>query len=39
VRVEFDRFIEAGDLSRAKERAARLQAEIEKSGGHIGMYL
>lgn len=39
VRVEFDRFIEAGDLTRAKERAARLQAEIEKTGGHLGMYL
>lgn len=37
--VEFDRYIEAGDLARTKERMAKLQAEIEKSGGHVGMYL
>lgn len=39
VRVEFDRYIEAGDLARTKERMARLQAEIEERGGHVGMYL
>jgi hypothetical protein len=39
VRVEFDRYIEAGDLAKAKERMRKLQAEIEKSGGHVGMYL
>jgi len=39
VRVEFDRYIEAGDLAKAKERMQKLQAEIEKSGGHVGMYL
>jgi hypothetical protein len=39
VKVEFDRYIEAGDLARAKERAARMQAEMEKSGGYVGMYL
>jgi len=39
VSAEFDRYIEAGDLERTKERAARLQAEIEKHGGHVGMYL
>lgn len=39
VKVEFDRYIEAGDLTRAKERAARMQAEMEKSGGYVGMYL
>jgi hypothetical protein len=37
--VEFDRYIEAGDLAKTKERMARLQAELEKSGGHVGMYL
>ena len=37
--VDFDRYIEAGDLARTKERMAKLQAEIEKSGGHVGMYL
>jgi hypothetical protein len=39
VRVEFDRYIDAGDLAKAKERMAKLQAEIEKSGGYLGMYL
>src|SRR5262245_55765992 len=39
VTAEFDRYIEAGDLERTKERVARLQAEVEKSGGHVGMYL
>jgi hypothetical protein len=37
--AEFDRYIEAGDLAKTKERMARLQAELEKSGGHVGMYL
>jgi hypothetical protein len=37
--VEFDRYIEAGDVAKTKERMARLQAELEKSGGHVGMYL
>jgi hypothetical protein len=39
VRVEFDRYIEAGDLAKTKERLALLEAEIEKQGGHVGMYL
>jgi len=30
VRVEFDRYIEAGDLQKAKDRMEKLQAEIEK---------
>jgi hypothetical protein len=37
--VDFDRYIEAGDLARTKERISKLQAEIEKTGGHVGMYL
>jgi hypothetical protein len=37
--AEFDRYIEAGDLDRTKERMAKLQAEIEKTGGHVGMFL
>jgi hypothetical protein len=37
--VEFDRYIAAGDLAKTKERIDRLQAEIEKTGGHVGMYL
>ncbi|MDX1945486.1 MAG: hypothetical protein SFU86_08755 [Pirellulaceae bacterium] len=39
VRVEFDRYIEAGDLQKTKERLAKLQAQVEQSGGHVGMYL
>lgn len=37
--AEFDRYIAAGDLAKTKLRMERLQAEIEKSGGHVGMYL
>jgi hypothetical protein len=37
--VEFDRYIEAGDLAKTKARMEKLQAELEKSGGHVGMYL
>lgn len=39
VRAEFDRYIEAGDLQRTKDRLAKLQAELEQTGGHVGMYL
>jgi len=39
VRVEFDRFIAAGDLERTKERIARLQAETDAHGGFLGMGL
>ena len=39
VMAEFDRYIEAGDLSRAKERIAKQQAEMEAGGGFVGMYL
>jgi hypothetical protein len=39
VKIEFDRYIAAGDLEKAKQRAAKIQAEIEKSGGYVGMYL
>jgi hypothetical protein len=37
--VEFDRYIAAGDLAKTRARIDRLQAEIEKTGGHVGMYL
>lgn len=37
--VEFDRYIAAGDLALTKARMEKLQAEVEKSGGHVGMYL
>ena len=39
VEVEFDRYIAAGDLSKAKERLAREQAESDASGGYVGMNL
>jgi hypothetical protein len=39
VAVEFDRYIAAGDLEQAVRRAERMQAEMEKHGGYVGMYL
>jgi hypothetical protein len=39
VRVEFDRYIEAGDLAQTIERIKRLQAQSDASGGYVGMYL
>lgn len=39
VMIEFDRYIAAGDLQRTEERLAKVQAEIEKSGGFLGMGL
>jgi hypothetical protein len=39
VEVEFDRYIAAGDLARARERLAREQAASDSSGGFLGMNL
>lgn len=39
VETEFDRYIAAGDLSRALERLAREQAESDAAGGYLGMNL
>jgi hypothetical protein len=39
IRVEFDRYIEAGDLAAAQKRIEKLQAESEAAGGFLGMYL
>ena len=39
VALEFDRYIEAGDLQKAKDRIAKVQAEMEQKGGYVGMYL
>ncbi len=39
VSVEFDRFIEAGDLAQTVERIRRQQAQTDASGGFVGMYL
>ncbi len=39
VAVEFDRYIEAGDLQRTKERIEQIQQASDEAGGFIGMYL
>lgn len=39
VAIDFQRYIEAGDLAKTEERLRKLQAETEESGGFIGMYL
>lgn len=39
VRVEFDRYIAAGDLSKAVERITQLQAQADEAGGFVGMFL
>ena len=39
VPIEFDRYIEAGDLEQTKQRIARLQAASDEAGGFVGMYL
>lgn len=39
VRVEFDRYIDAGDLALAKKRIEQLQATSDNAGGYVGMYL
>jgi hypothetical protein len=39
VEAEFDRYIAAGDLSRAIERLAREQAASDAAGGYLGMNL
>ena len=39
VRVEFDRYIEAGDLEKTRQRIEKLQAESDRLEGFLGMYL
>ncbi len=39
VRVEFDRYISAGDLSKAVERINQLQSQTDEAGGFVGMFL
>ena len=39
LRVEFDRYIEAGDLQRTEARLTEIQEQSEQSGGFIGMHL
>jgi hypothetical protein len=39
VKAEFDLYIQAGDLEKAKARAAALQAQTDAGGGFVGMDL
>ncbi|MFP6674309.1 MAG: hypothetical protein VB878_04455 [Pirellulaceae bacterium] len=39
VLVEFNRYIEAGDLEKTKQRVQHVQKQLEESGGFLGMYL
>ncbi len=39
VAVEFDRYIEAGDLKQTQERIAKIQAASDDADGFVGMYL
>ena len=39
VAVEFDRYIEAGDLEQAKLRLRKLEDLSDASGGYLGLYL
>ena len=39
MRVEFDRYIEAGDLSQTKKRIEQIQAASDDASGYVGMYL
>lgn len=39
VACEFDRYIQAGDLQKAKQRVEEIQKKCDESGGFVGMYL
>jgi hypothetical protein len=39
VEVEFNRYIEAGDLEKTKARMEQLRAQADSQGGFVGMYL
>lgn len=39
VEVEFDRYIQAGDLEKTRQRLAEMQKAAEESGGFMGMFL
>ena len=39
MRVEFDRYVAAGDLSKAEARLKEIQAASDAAGGFLGMYL
>jgi len=39
VEVEFDRYIQAGDLAKAQHRLEQLERQEDAAGGYLGMYL
>lgn len=39
VKIEFDRFIAAGDLAKTKQRMRQIQAESDAQGGFLGAWL
>ncbi|MGD9647195.1 MAG: hypothetical protein AB7U73_15900, partial [Pirellulales bacterium] len=39
VKLEFDAYIKAGDLARTIERARKLEADVDRAGGYLGMGL
>ncbi|MCR9118243.1 MAG: hypothetical protein NXI22_15015 [bacterium] len=39
VMAEFDRYIQAGDLQKTKQRLEELQQQADEAGGFMGMYL
>jgi hypothetical protein len=39
VELEFDRYIEAGDLARTQERIQQIEAQSDEQGGYLGMFL
>lgn len=39
VRIEFDRYIAAGDLAQTVRRIELLQSQADQHGGYLGMYL
>lgn len=39
VQIEFDRYIDAGDLDQTRQRIEKLQSESDQAGGFVGMYL
>lgn len=39
VRIEFDRYIDAGDLAKTEQRMREIEAASDEAGGFLGMYL
>ena len=39
VAMEFDRYIEAGDLDKTRARIEQMEADSDSAGGFVGMYL